>query len=142
MKYLCICLTFFTIMSLGSAGFAQADTTTTKTAKIHRLESDVYFVINQLQAQNRNCELSKQSILNACTSQLNNNNDGLSLVQKQLGIVQDELGSTKVLLGNAQYDNLQLKKDLAKARRMNTLEKALYVMGGVVATYFTIKLTK
>ena len=99
-------------------------------------------MIDQLQSQVRTCDMTKQSILTACTIQMTGNINGIKTVQSQLGVVQTELSSTKVLLGNAQYTILQLSKDLSKAKTMSKLEKAGYFLGGVAIMYFTVKIIK
>jgi hypothetical protein len=106
------------------------------------LERDVYFVIDQQKRQLQSCEMAKQSILTSATKQLSGNVDAVKVIQGQMGSVQTELSNTKVLLGDAQYATLQLQKDLSKAKTMSKLEKVGYFLGGVVITYFTVKITK
>jgi hypothetical protein len=121
-------------------GCCQGDSLTK--ARVKRLEKDVFFVIDQQQGQIRACELAKQSIFENCTKQLTGNSDAARTLQGQLGGVQTELGTTKLLLGDAHYTILQLQKDLSRAKTMSKLERIGYFVGGVMITYFTIKITR
>lgn len=102
----------------------------------------MYFVVDQLQQQVRTCEIAKQSILNACTSQLTGNVNSLTVVQKQLGGVQQELSFTKTSLSDAQGKIISLQTDLKNIPKMSNWEKAGYVLAGAVVGAFITKAAK